>query len=72
VDRTTSAVPLCKGRFIIGLLAAQAALAGGKTTDTQALSNDLTQPFGKVLLGLVAIGLIGYVLLGVLCRQLRP
>jgi len=28
----------------------------------KALSNDLTQPFGKVLLGLVAIGLIGYVL----------
>lgn len=49
---------------IVGLLAAQAAFGtGGKTTDTQgALQTILTQPFGKVLLGLVAIGLIGYVL----------
>jgi hypothetical protein len=49
---------------IVGLLAALAAFgAGGKTTDTQgALQTILTQPFGKVLLGLVAIGLLGYVL----------
>lgn len=49
---------------IVGLLAAQAAFsAGGKMTDTQgALQTILTQPFGKVLLSLVAIGLIGYVL----------
>lgn len=49
---------------IVGLLAAQAAFgAGGKTTDTQgALQTILTQPFGKFLLALVAIGLIGYVL----------
>lgn len=49
---------------IVGLLAAQAAFgAGGKTTDTQgALQAIVTQPFGKVLLGLVAIGLFGYVL----------
>lgn len=48
---------------IVGLLAAQAALStGGKTTDTQgALQAIVTQPFGKFLLGLVAIGLIGYV-----------
>ena len=48
---------------IVGLLAAQAAVsAGGRTTDTQgALSVIVTQPFGKVLLSLVAIGLIGYV-----------
>jgi len=48
---------------IVGLLAAQAAVsAGGRTTDTQgALSAIVTQPFGKVLLSLVAIGLIGYV-----------
>lgn len=49
---------------IVGLLAAQAAFGtGGKTTDTQgALHTIVTQPFGKVLLGLVAIGLFGYVL----------
>lgn len=48
---------------IVGLLAAQAAFsAGGRTTDTQgALGAIVTQPFGKVLLSLVAIGLIGYV-----------
>lgn len=49
---------------IVGLLAAQAAFStGGKTTDTQgALQAIITQPFGKVLLSLVAIGLLGYVL----------
>lgn len=49
---------------IVGLLAAQAAFGrGGKTTDTQgALQAIVTQPFGKVLLSLVAIGLIGYVI----------
>jgi hypothetical protein len=49
---------------IVGLLAAQAAFgAGGKTTDTQgALQAIRTQPFGKFLLGLVAFGLMGYVL----------
>jgi type IV secretory pathway VirB2 component (pilin) len=49
---------------IVGLLAAQAAFGtGGKTTDTQgALQTIVRQPFGKILLGLVAIGLIGYVL----------
>ena len=49
---------------IVGLLAAQAAVGeGGKTTDTRgALQTILTQPFGKVLLSLVAIGLMGYVL----------
>lgn len=49
---------------IVGLLAAQAAFGtGGKTTDTQgALQAIVTQPFGKFLLSLVAIGLIGYVL----------
>lgn len=49
---------------IVGLLAAQAAFGpGGKTTDTQgALQTIVNQPFGKVLLGAVAIGLLGYVL----------
>ncbi|HIK16304.1 MAG TPA: DUF1206 domain-containing protein [Leptolyngbyaceae cyanobacterium M33_DOE_097] len=48
--------------FVVGLLAAQAAFtSGGKTTDTSgALQEIITQPFGKFLLSIVAIGLIGY------------
>ncbi|MBW4563333.1 MAG: DUF1206 domain-containing protein [Mojavia pulchra JT2-VF2] len=48
--------------FIVGLLAAQAAFGyGGKTTDTSgALEAIVTQPFGKFLLGIVTLGLIGY------------
>lgn len=50
--------------FIIGLLAAQAAFGeGGKTTDSKgALQTIVTQPFGKILLGIVTVGLIGYAL----------
>ncbi|MBD3884068.1 DUF1206 domain-containing protein [Phormidium tenue FACHB-886] len=50
--------------FVVGLLAAQAAIgAGGKTTDTSgALQEIVVQPFGKFLLGLVAIGMVGYAL----------
>lgn len=49
---------------IVGILAAQVAFGrGGKTTDTQgALEAIITQPFGKILLVLVAIGLVGYVM----------
>ncbi|WP_026098943.1 DUF1206 domain-containing protein [Kamptonema formosum] len=49
---------------IVGLLAAQAAFgAGGRTTDARgALETIVTQPFGKFLLSLVAIGLIGFAL----------
>ncbi|HEY9627852.1 MAG TPA: DUF1206 domain-containing protein [Coleofasciculaceae cyanobacterium] len=49
---------------LVGLLAAQAALgAGGKKTDTQgALQTIVTQPFGQVLLSLIAIGFFGYAL----------
>lgn len=48
---------------VVGLLAAQAAFgSGGQTTNTKgALSAIVTQPFGKFLLSLVALGLIGYV-----------
>ena len=48
--------------FTIGLLAAQAAFSiGGRTTDQSgALATILNQPFGKFLLVLIAIGLIGY------------
>lgn len=49
----------------VGLLAAQTAFGtGGRTTDTQgALQTIVNQPFGKFLLLLVAIGLIGFVIL---------
>ena len=48
----------------IGILALLAAFGmGGKTTDTTgALHAIAGQPFGRVLLGLIAIGLVGYVL----------
>ncbi len=50
--------------FLVGLLALQAAFGrGGRTTDTQgALETLVQQPFGQILLGLVAIGLMGYVI----------
>ncbi|ALF52916.1 membrane protein [Nostoc piscinale CENA21] len=50
--------------FIVGFLAAQAAFGfGGKTTDTNgALETIVTQPFGKFLLSIVTLGLIGYAL----------
>ena len=49
---------------IIGILAIKVALgAGGRTTDQQgALKTIADQPFGKVLLILVAVGLAGYAL----------
>lgn len=48
--------------FIVGLLAAQAAFGtGGETTNTSgALEAIVTQPFGKFLLIIVTIGLVGY------------
>lgn len=48
--------------FVVGLLAAQAAFTtGGQTTDTQgALEAIITQPFGKFLLGIITLGLVGY------------
>jgi hypothetical protein len=50
--------------LVVGGLAVLAALGqGGQTTDAHgALTTLLTQPFGKVLLGIVALGLIGYAL----------
>lgn len=50
--------------FVVGLLAAQAALGvGGRTTDTSgALNTIVSQPFGKFLLALVTVGLVGYAL----------
>jgi Domain of Unknown Function (DUF1206) len=48
--------------FTVGLLAAQAAFSsGGKTTNTTgALKVILTQPFGRFLLSIVTLGLMGY------------
>lgn len=55
----------CKGAvyLLIGILALQAALGlGGETTDPQGvLTRILETPIGKPLLGVVAAGLIGYV-----------
>jgi hypothetical protein len=50
--------------FVVGLLATQAAIgSGGETTSTSgALQEIVAQPFGKFLLSLVAIGIMGYVL----------
>jgi hypothetical protein len=50
--------------IIIGLLAALAAFnRGGRTTDSQgAFKEILSQPYGQVLLGAVAVGLVGYAL----------
>lgn len=50
--------------IIIGVLAALAAFnMGGRTIDSRgALTTILYQPYGKILLGAVAVGLIGYAL----------
>lgn len=48
--------------IIIGALAIWAALFGGDTPDSKdALQKVVAQPFGQVLLGIVVIGLVGYV-----------
>ena len=48
--------------LVVGLLAAGSAVgSGGETTGSRgALATLLEQPFGKVLLGIVAVGLVGY------------
>lgn len=60
--------------FIVGFLAAQAAFGtGGRTTDSSgALTTIVTQPFGKFLLFVVTIGIIGYVLLRIAQTILDP
>src|SRR6476619_590395 len=70
VERSTAFEALARAGFvsrgviygIIGILAIKVALgSGGKTTNqTGALKTIAHQPFGKVLLILVAIGLAGY------------
>lgn len=48
--------------IIVGVLAVMTALdAGGRATDTQGAFREIySQPFGQVLLAVVAIGLVGY------------
>ncbi|MEG5160156.1 DUF1206 domain-containing protein [Microcoleus sp. AT3-A2] len=60
--------------FIVGFLAAQAVFSmGGRTTDTSgALSEIVSQPFGKFLLFLVTIGIIGYALWRIVQTILDP
>jgi Domain of Unknown Function (DUF1206) len=60
--------------FVIGLLALQAAIGtGGETTDQNgALQAIVTQPFGKFLLAIVALGLMGYVLWRVVQTAIDP
>jgi hypothetical protein len=72
VQRTTAFEVLSRGGFIaraviygvVGILAIKLAIgSGGKTTDQSgALKTVAHQPFGKVLLTLVAVGLAGYAL----------
>lgn len=60
--------------FVVGLLAFQAAVGtGGATTDTSgALSAIVNQPFGKFLLVLVTIGLVGYSLWRIVQTMFDP
>jgi len=60
--------------LIVGLLAAQAAIGtGGKMTDTSgALQEIVIKPFGKLLLSLVVIGIVGYVLWRFVQAMLDP
>lgn len=60
--------------FIVGFLAAQAVFStGGRTTDTSgALSEIVNQPFGKFMLFLVTIGIIGYALWRIVQTILDP
>ncbi|WP_191565992.1 DUF1206 domain-containing protein [Metabacillus idriensis] len=54
--------------FLIGILAVMAALgAGGKTTGTSGMLQTVaSKPFGEILLWLIGIGLIGYVIWGII------
>jgi hypothetical protein len=66
VEKLARAGYVAKGivYVVIGMLALQAAFsAGGETTNSSgALETIVAQPFGRLLLGLVGIGLAGYAL----------
>ena len=59
--------------IIVGLLAFQAAFGSSQATDSSgALRTLVSQPFGRVLLGIVALGLIGYVVWRFVEAALNP
>jgi len=60
--------------LVIGFLALQAAMgSGGRTTDTTgALRTLLNQPFGKLLLAVVTVGLFGYALWRLVEATINP
>jgi multisubunit Na+/H+ antiporter MnhC subunit len=60
--------------IVIGVLAFQSAFsAGGQTTDSRgALHTIAGQPFGRILLGMVGIGLLGYALWRLVEASLDP
>ncbi len=58
---------------VVGLLALQAALGGPQATDSSgALRTIVSQPFGRILLGIVALGLVGYVVWRFVAAFLNP
>jgi hypothetical protein len=76
IERLARAGYTAKGvvYLLIGLLAFQAAAGvGGRTTDTDgAFRVLLHQPFGRALLALAAIGLVGYALWRAVCAVKDP
>lgn len=59
--------------LLVGGIALQAALARGEVTDSQgALRTLLDAPFGRVLLGVMAVGLLGYALWRLYCAAADP
>lgn len=59
--------------ILVGLLALQAARGGADATDSGgALRSIVSQPFGKVLLGIIAVGLAGYTLWRWVTALLNP
>jgi hypothetical protein len=60
--------------LVAGAFSARAAFGlGGATTDTRgALQRILTGPFGKIALGVIAVGLVGYVLLRLVQAFMDP
>ncbi|MBW3629196.1 MAG: DUF1206 domain-containing protein, partial [Gemmatimonadetes bacterium] len=59
--------------IVIGILAVQAARGDGEATDSGgALRSIVSQPFGRLLIALVAVGLIGYVIWRFVAAGLNP
>lgn len=59
--------------LLVGGIALQAALARGAVTDSEgALRTLLDAPFGRVLLGVMAFGLLGYALWRLYCAAANP